>query len=37
MLADIAHAGGAKQGVGDGVADDVGIGVPDQPEGMVDP
>ena len=37
MLADIAQPGGAQEGVGDGVADDVGIRVADQAPGMVDP
>ena len=37
VLADIAQAGGPQQGVGHRVADDVGVGVPDQSPRMLDP
>ena len=37
MLADVAQAGGAQQGVGHRVADDVGIGMAHQPARMLDP
>ena len=37
MLADVAQAGRAEQGVGHRVADDVGVGMPDQAPRVVDP
>jgi hypothetical protein len=37
MIADVSQTGGAQQGVGHGMTDNVGIGVSCQPMGMFDP